>query len=139
MYALHRLHLFYAPAKQIYRPSLGINPVRAQRVNHPGKYPWSSYASHATGKADSLLTPHPLYVALGRDQNAREFAYREVFQMHIDTGEVHAIREALNQERVLGREDFKDRIAQMIARQIRRGESGRPRAEEEAAIYYVFY
>lgn len=53
---------------------------------------------------------------------------------------VHDIHEALNQELVLGREDFKIRIEQMTQRQTRPGRLGRPRttdAEEAVSDYYV--
>jgi putative transposase len=86
-------------------------------VNHPGEYAWSSYASNAA---------------------ERQFAYRELFRRQFAPEQVHAIREALNQELVLGREDFKDKIALATARQTHRGIPGRPCAEEEEAIYYVF-
>jgi hypothetical protein len=54
-----------------------------------------------------------------------------------DHRQIHAIREALNQELVLGREDFKDKIERMSKRQVRPGQPGRPRVEEEQAVYYV--
>jgi putative transposase len=57
--------------------------------------------------------------------------------MHMDQGQVHAIRKALNQEVVLGREDLKDKIERMTKRQVRPGQPGRPRIEEEQAVYYV--
>lgn len=117
---------------------MDINPVRAKMVKHPGEYAWSSYAANATGKSDALLTPHPLYNALGVNRAERLFAYRELFQPQLDSEQVHTIREALNEELVLGREDFKDKISRMTSRQTRRGVSGRPRIEEEEAIYYVF-
>jgi len=41
--------------------------------------------------------------------------------------EIHEIRDALNQELVLGREDFKDKIERMLERQSRPGRPGRPR------------
>jgi putative transposase len=55
----------------------------------------------------------------------------------MDHRPIHAIREALNQEWVLGREDFKDKIERMSKRQVRPGQPGRPRVEEEQAVYYV--
>ena len=45
--------------------------------------------------------------------------------------------EALNQELVLGREDVKDKIERMTKRQVHPGQPGRPRVEEEQAVYYV--
>jgi putative transposase len=57
--------------------------------------------------------------------------------MPMDHRQIHAIREALNQEWVLGREDFKDKIERMSKRHVRPGQPGRPRVEEEQAVYYV--
>lgn len=50
---------------------------------------------------------------------------------------MHEIREALNKELVLGRDDFNDKIELMLNRQTRTGLKGRPRIEEPTAIYYV--
>jgi hypothetical protein len=51
--------------------------------------------------------------------------------------QIHAIREALNQELVLCREDFKENIERMSKRQVRPGQPGHPRVEEKQAVYYV--
>ncbi len=103
-----------------------MNPVRAGMVDHPSVYRWSSYRANALGVNDPLLTSHDLFIALGRDPTERQFAYRELFNGGLEAGEVHEIREMLNQELVLGREDFRDRILQMTQRQVRRGRDGRP-------------
>ena len=58
--------------------------------------------------------------------------------MHLENGQVHAIHEALNQELVLGRVDFKDKMALMTVSRTHRGVTGRPRVEEGEPIYYVF-
>jgi len=42
-----------------------LNPVRADMVADPGQYRWSSYRRLALGQPDRLVTPHPLYLALG--------------------------------------------------------------------------
>jgi putative transposase len=115
-----------------------LNPVRAGMVEHPGEYRWSSYGANAQGQSNALITSHPLYEALGHDGNSRRHAYRELFRGHLDTADVHAIREAVNQELVLGRDDFKDKIERMTQRQARRGKDGRPRVQEVAAVYYVY-
>jgi putative transposase len=90
-----------------------LNPVRADMVNHAGEYPWSSYGANAQDRTDALLSPHPLYTALGM------------------------IREALNHELVLGRSYFKDKIEAMTKRQTRLGIPGRPRVEEPVGVYYI--
>jgi hypothetical protein len=54
---------------------------------------------------------------------------------------LHTIRETLNQELVLGSEQFKDGIEATLKRRARTRQPGRPRAEgveEEAAEYEVY-
>jgi putative transposase len=114
-----------------------LNPVRANIVVHPGEYRWSSYAANGQGQTDALISPHPLYVQLGHDPLERQAAYRELFRVHLEPDTLHVIRGALNEELVLGREDFKEKIAQMTRRQVRRGKDGRPRLEELIGHYYV--
>ena len=114
-----------------------LNPVRASMVMHPGEYSWSSYAHNANGRPNALIQPHPIYKALGAGIEDRQNAYRELFRAHMDPDQIHDIRSTLNQELVLGRDDFKDKIEQMTKRQARPGLTGRPRVEEEGAIYYV--
>ena len=50
-----------------------LNPVRARMVDQPVDYRWSSYPCHAHGVTDTLLTPHPLDLALS---DSRQAAYR---------------------------------------------------------------
>ena len=107
-----------------------MNPVRAGMVGSPGEYRWSSYAKNALGSHDKLIEPHPVYKSLGAAVSGREDAYRELFRHHLDDSEVHEIRDALSQELVLVRDDFKDKIEQMSKRQTRPGKQGRPRIEE---------
>lgn len=113
-----------------------LNSVRANMVIHPGEYRWSSYACNSQGLPDILITPHPLYLALAADSPARQHAYRELFRHHMEENTLHDIRDALNQELVLGRDDFKDKIEQTLKRQARRGKDGRPRVEEVPGFYY---
>ena len=114
-----------------------MNPVRASMVASPGEYRWSSYAKNGQGIDNRLIEAHPLYRSLGNTDSQRQHVYRELFRHHPDDTQVHAIRDALTQELVLGRDDFKDRVEQMLKRQTRPGRPGRPRIEESATIYYV--
>jgi putative transposase len=43
-----------------------LNPVRADMVRSPAHYRWSSYRCNGQGKEDALITPHALYMALGK-------------------------------------------------------------------------
>lgn len=110
-----------------------MNPVRAGMVRHPAEYRWSSYAANAKGEPNELLTRHALYLSLADDDDkaAREYAYRELLRRELGPDELYQLRDALNQELVLGRDDFKDKIQAMLNRQVRPGVPGRPRSEEE--------
>lgn len=57
-----------------------LNPVRAGLVREARAYPWSSYRTNAEGADDALVTPHPLYCALGRSREERCEAYRATFE-----------------------------------------------------------
>lgn len=114
-----------------------MNPVRANMVAHPGEYQWSSYMTNAQGKINQMIKEHPLYTALGKDVESKQYAYRELFRADMDKEELHEIRDALNQELVLGREDFREKVAMMTQRQVRSAVPGRPRIQEGESIYYV--
>jgi putative transposase len=75
-----------------------MNPVRANMVNSPGEYRWSSYAANSNGKEDRLITAHPVYNSLGFTPTERQYAYRELVRFHLDDQQVHDIRSSLNQE-----------------------------------------
>jgi putative transposase len=113
-----------------------LNPVRAGMVRHADEYPWSSYGANAQGRTDALLSPHPLYTALGVTAAERQQVYREFFGCHMVDTLLQEIRDALNHELVLGRSLFKDKVETMTQRQTRLGIPGRPRVEEEAGVYY---
>lgn len=103
-----------------------LNPVRAGMVQHPAEYRWSSYRANAQGEENNLVTPHPLYLALGADPEEREAAYRELFRFELEPGMVDAIRQATNGNYVLGDTRFSEQIAQTLGRRVQPGKSGRP-------------
>jgi putative transposase len=73
-----------------------LNPVRAKIVRHPKNYPWSSYHHNAQGKTDRLITPHRLYLSLGKNDTSRQTAYRGFFKERLIPLELESIREATN-------------------------------------------
>lgn len=87
-----------------------LNPVRAGMVSHASEYPWSSYQSNALGKPIQLLTPHTLYLQLGKTEAERQSAYRSLFRGRMPERELTAIREATNKAWVLGNDRFKAKI-----------------------------
>jgi len=114
-----------------------LNPVRANIVEHPGDYKWSSYQQNAYCAKDDFIENHPVYEMLGKSRDERQYIYRGLFQRHIDNDIVHQIRDALNHELVLGRSHFKDKIEELTRRQTRLGMPGRSRVEEQSAHYLI--
>ena len=51
-----------------------LNPLRANMVNHPADYRWSSYRVNTQAEDNNLVTPHPLYMALDSDNEGRKSA-----------------------------------------------------------------
>lgn len=53
------------------RRYIELNPVRAVMVDDPAHYRWTSYRHNALGQANAYLAPHPLYLAIGREDTER--------------------------------------------------------------------
>lgn len=103
-----------------------LNPVRADMVQDPGQYRWSSYRHNGLGQADPRITPHPLYLALDRNDTGRQIAYRALFRSELDGEALGDIRLALTQGQPLGHGRFGERIC--AAAGVRRSQKrpGRP-------------
>lgn len=106
-----------------------LNPVRANIVEHPAEYRWSSYRVNAQAEKTTLITPHQQYHNLAIGDGDRRNAYRELFRHQLDTGLVDEIRRATNGNYALGNDRFKDEVAQMLGRRVSPGISGRPRLD----------
>ena len=79
-------------------------------VKHPPDYHWSSYACNAMGKLNTIFNAHVLYQQLDNTPESRQFNYREISNNHIDKEDLNSIRDALNHELVLGRDDFIEKL-----------------------------
>ena len=104
-----------------------LNPVRAGMIADPGDYRWSSYAANALGHAPGWLVSHPLYERLGSGPSERCAAYRDLFRIHLSTGEAEAIREATNKAWGLGNDGFRGEIEALAGRRAGPKPRGRPR------------
>lgn len=78
-----------------------MNPVRAQMAPHPGEYRWSSYHCNALDEANLLISPHPVYQALGRTDSECQLNYRALYSSHILESEIDEIRAETNKAWVL--------------------------------------
>ena len=104
-----------------------LNPVRAAMVDDPAHYRWTSYRANALGQADARVTPHALYLALGRAGKERQAAYRALFRAQLDAAALDAIRLALNQSQPLGGSRFLARIEKLTGERREARPRGRPR------------
>ena len=103
-----------------------LNPVRAGMATSPSDYRWSSYRSNASGGKPVIITPHPLYLELGRTETERGFAYRELFRGALDSDQVHQIRTTVQTGTPLGNDCFKQQIEQTLQRNVGQARRGRP-------------
>lgn len=94
-----------------------LNPVRADMVEHPSEYPWSSYGANASGKMDALITGHLVYKRLGKTAEERQQAYRQLFRTRIAEKTLENIRQATNKAWVLGNDRFRSKIEKLAERQ----------------------
>lgn len=104
-----------------------LNPVRAAMVDDPAHYRWTSYRTNALAQASAIITPHPLYRALGKTDAERQSAYRGLFRTQLDREALDNIRLALNQSQPLGNERFYLQIEKMTGQRREGKPRGRPR------------
>ena len=103
-----------------------LNPVRAEMVEHPADYPWSSYRVNGQGESSELLTPHAVYLALGCNDLSHVTAYRELFKHHLEPQLVDELRSASNGNYVLGSSRFAEEVEKVLGRRVTPGHAGRP-------------
>lgn len=82
-----------------------LNPVRAKMVDHPTHYRWSSYSANAEGRFSSIVSPHSIYLALGRHNVERRRQYRALVQSGLDENTINRIRHATNSNLILDDSD----------------------------------
>lgn len=103
-----------------------LNPVRAGMAQDPSQYRWSSYRHNGLGQSDPRLTPHPLYLALDRNDADRQTTYRALFRCELDEDALGDIRLALSQGQPLGHGRFGDRICAAAGVRRTQKRPGRP-------------
>lgn len=103
-----------------------LNPVRAGIVDKPHQYPWSSFHYNALGIENDVVTPHATYTSLGSNKRLRLMAYEQLFRGTLQADEITAIRNHVNQGKVLGSESFVQKIEESLNRRVRLARPGRP-------------
>jgi len=107
-----------------------MNPVRAQMVEHPKDYVWSSYQTNAEGKENTLISAHELYTRLGGTPKARREEYSALFDSHIDADGIKNIREGTERGNVVGDGRFREEIESMLKRRVAKHAHGGDRKSE---------
>lgn len=118
--------------------NIELNPVRAGMVIDPADYPWSSYFHNALGQSGDLVVPHPEYLRLGESNEARQAAYRELFNHQLSENSIAEIRKATNKAWVLGNDRFKLRIQEQLGRRVEPKARGGDRKSEQFNAKRVF-
>ncbi len=108
-----------------------LNPVRANMVIDPSQYRWSSYRHNGVGEADERIAPHPVYLALGKDDDIRQAEYRGLFRSELDEEALADIRLALVQGQPLGSERFSERMCAAVGVRRAQRKPGRPLVKHE--------
>ncbi len=103
-----------------------LNPTRANMVAHPREYRWSSYRANGEGRENALITPHPLYRALGKTSDERKEAYRALFKAHIYEDDMKQIRAAWQTGTPLGNDYFKTSVEAHLDTKVGQSRRGRP-------------
>lgn len=103
-----------------------MNPVRAKLVHSPREYQWSSFRAHAFGEYDRLVRDHEAFQALGSDPQARQAAYRALFDTELDPEFVATLRAATQGGWAFGPDNFKQLVAHLAGRRAEPMRRGRP-------------
>jgi putative transposase len=105
---------------------IDLNPVRAGMLVEPRDYAWSSHGHYIGQRADKLVTPHPLWWALGNTPFAREVAYAKL----VHAGVTVALQQQLTQSALrgwaLGDSDFVADLQKRTDRRVAKAAAGRP-------------
>ena len=96
-------------------------------VRYPGDYPWSSYRTNAEGTISFMLTAHPAYLALARDDHGRRLAYGRLFADEIPASHLQRIRGSINSGVPLGDDAFIAELERQTGRRLSLSKGGRPR------------
>ena len=109
---------------------IDLNPVRAGMVRDPGDYLWSSHGHYAGLRSDKMLTPHPLFWALGNTPFSREAAYAELVHAGTSLEQQQALTRSTLNGWALGSDRFIKELQTHTDRRPVQNSPGRPVRQE---------
>ena len=90
-------------------------------------YRWSSANANALGKHDPVVSPHPVFLNIGKDRSSRLRNYRALLRESGTENEISNIRAHINQGNVLGSTRFQRQIEDIVGRSVGLTPKGRPK------------
>jgi putative transposase len=93
-----------------------MNPVRANRVDHPGHYRWSSYHGHPIGRSASIVKDHAVCLRIASTPEERRERYRALLRTDRDASVVDDVRKAVAFSVPFGNHLFKEQIEEGLNR-----------------------
>jgi putative transposase len=107
---------------------IDLNPVRAGLVAQARDYDWSSHGHYAGLRSDRLISPHPLYWALGNTPFAREAAYVRLVQEGLSAAQQQELTDSVLKGWALGGVTFIAELQKKTDRRLSKTRAGRPAA-----------
>ena len=97
-------------------------------VENSADYVWSSYHANALGEKDSLVTPHSVYLRLGKTKTQRQVAYKDLFKTPLSDNLITEIRQTTQTGTPLGSDKFRGQIEDLLGEKIGYSKRGRPKS-----------
>jgi putative transposase len=107
---------------------MDLNPVRAGVLADAAQYRWSSHAHYVGTTHDRIVSPHPLYWALGNTPFSREAAYAELVRSGISATDQQALTDSALRGWALGPPDYLAELQKRTPRRLTKARAGRPPA-----------
>lgn len=111
---------------------IDLNPVRSGMVAQARDYPWSSHGHYIGLRNDRLITPHPLYWALGNTPFAREAAYGSLVLAGVSAHQQEVLTQSTLHGWALGEPAFVGLLQKTTSRRLSKKSAGRPAAPKPA-------
>ena len=105
---------------------LDLNPVRAGLATRPEDYPWSSHRHYIGRFEDKLISPHPLFWALGNTPFSREAAYAGLVEAGVTQQLEDELTRSLLSGWPLGGDEFEAELQKQTGRRVSKARAGRP-------------
>lgn len=113
---------------------IDLNPVRAGLATQARDYPWSSHGHYIGLRTDRLITPHPLYWALGNTPFAREAVYSDLIQAGVSADMQQALTQSVLHGWALGEAEFVAELQKQTSRRVSKTSAGRPALAKKQAL-----